>query len=574
MRGLRIAVFLLTIGGAALAESRFGVLASGDNAARPEIVGYVTDLGAGWVRINLQLDGKDQDPKLFLDAGVNVILTMTNRDPANVDTTYGTLAQYGNAGFPYRSKSAYQKRIRDVLNPLLASPATGRQVWVQCENEVGDASVSPDGRYWRGTTDQYLTQLAALYEAVKAAGAEIPVALSGFASENLDVALDPSNPRNSYQTSRLTTLLGTGQYDAADLHFYGCVEDIPSKAQWVKTRLPVGKRWISTENGGPDSRCPATPITYDQSPTQFEQLEAQQVPSRLNACASAGGSICLWFSLLDLRGETSVFNHLGLLDSYVTPARKKPAYAAFQNLAKASLVVTASAASYLNGSLAPDSIATTTGASLATARQSAAGLPLPASLAGTSVKVRDSGGVERAAPLYYVSPAQVNWVVPAGTSTGTAALTITGGDGTVSTGTVPIVAVAPGLFSANGDGQGVAAANVIHLGADGSRRVSLAAQVDAVQNKWVPLPIEFGPGERVFLILYGSGIRRAGSLAQVSVKIGGVDAPVSYAGAQAEWPGLDQVNVELPSALGGRGGVNISLSAGGVAANVVTVSVR
>ena len=195
-------------------------------------------------------------------------------------------------------------------------------------------------------------------------------------------------------------------------------------------------------------------------------------------------------------------------------------------------------------------------------------------LAGTSVKVRDSAGAERAARLYYVSPAQVNWVVPTGTATGAATLTVTSGDGSVSTGALTVASVAPSLFSANGDGQGAAAANVLHVGADGSRRFSLAAQFDQVQGKWVPLPIDLTNGARVFLILYGTGIRNAGSLSEVSVRIGGVAAPPSYAGDQADWPGLDQINVELPGALAGRGSVAVALAVGGVAANPVSVTVR
>jgi len=95
--------------------------------------------------------------------------------------------------------------------------------------------------------------------------------------------------------------------------------------------MPAGKLWISTENGGPDYRCPETPTKWDQNPTLFEQIQAQQVPTRLSACADNGGSICLWFSLFDLLKETGdVFSHLGLLDPSVSPPRKKPAYDAFK----------------------------------------------------------------------------------------------------------------------------------------------------------------------------------------------------------------------------------------------------
>lgn len=83
----------------------------------------------------------------------------------------------------------------------------------------------------------------------------------------------------------------------------------------------------------PDSRCPTTPATWQQDPARFEQLQAEQIPERLGACVDEGGSVCLWFSLYDARGEAEVFRHLGLLDQSVIPPRKKPAYDAFQAFA-------------------------------------------------------------------------------------------------------------------------------------------------------------------------------------------------------------------------------------------------
>jgi len=96
--------------------------------------------------------------------------------------------------------------------------------------------------------------------------------------------------------------------------------------------LPAGQpiSWISTENGGPDFRCKATPVSWKDDLAQFEQEQAKQVPLRLSACLGNGGSICLWFSLFDLKNSDDVFSHLGLLDQDATPPRKKPAYDAFK----------------------------------------------------------------------------------------------------------------------------------------------------------------------------------------------------------------------------------------------------
>ncbi len=108
-------------------------------------------------------------------------------------------------------------------------------------------------------------------------------------------------------------------------------QDCGVGAAAVKALLPSGETvpWISTEDGGPNVSCKSTPVSWSQDLTQFEKLEAQQVPARLSACAEQGGSICLWFSLFDLKSSADVFNHLGLLDQDSTPPRKKPAYDAF-----------------------------------------------------------------------------------------------------------------------------------------------------------------------------------------------------------------------------------------------------
>ena len=308
--------------------SRFGVLISGGR--RPDIASYLTDLGADWARVNLSLNGDDPDLRPLLDAGVNLILTISNRDPSNADTAYGSLEEWPNAGFPYRSRDAYQNRVAAVLEPLLPYLDQGWQVWVQAENEVGDAALNPKSKYWRGDTDQYLAQLSALREAVKSLDPSIPVVLSSFPSESLDKALDVSDPLHAYAVNHMQRLLLEGAYDAADLHFYGCVEDIPAKVGWVKAIMPADKLWISTENGGPDPRCLTTPHTWGENPAVYEQKQVEQLAARLTACAESGGAICLWFSLFDLKNEVEPFTHMGLLDPRVSPPQKKPAYEAFK----------------------------------------------------------------------------------------------------------------------------------------------------------------------------------------------------------------------------------------------------
>ncbi len=63
-------------------------------------------------------------------------------------------------------------------------------------------------------------------------------------------------------------------------------------------------------------------------------------------------------------------------------------------------------------------------------------------------------------------------------------------------------------------------------------------------------------------------------LNQVTAAIGGVNALVSYAGNQGQFPGVDQINVQIPRTLAGRGVVDVVLRVEGSAANTVRIAIR
>lgn len=233
-----------------------------------------------------------------------------------------------------------------------------------------------------------------------------------------------------------------------------------------------------------------------------------------------------------------------------------------------------SATSYDPTPLAGESIAVAFGSNLATATAVATN-SLPTTLAGTTVKVKDAAGTERPAPLFFVSPTQVNYQIPAGTSPGLALVTIVNSGGQISQSAVQIASVAPGLFTANATGKGVAAASILRIKADGSQSYEPVGIYDPAQNQFVARPIDLGPpSDQVFLILFGGGIRFRSDLSNVKVKAGGVDAPVSFAGAQGGFIGLDQINARLPRSLMGKGEVEVALIVDGKAANVVNVGFK
>jgi uncharacterized protein (TIGR03437 family) len=248
-------------------------------------------------------------------------------------------------------------------------------------------------------------------------------------------------------------------------------------------------------------------------------------------------------------------------------------------------VVTVSAASYqpatLATTLAVESIVAAFGFDLATTSSSATELPLPTSLNGTKVKIKDSMGVERPAPLFFASSSQVNYQIPANTAVGEATVTIVNSDGGASYGKVQISSVSPGIFAANSDGQGVAAAFIQRFRIEDGVSIESyepVARFDSTLDKFVPLPIDLGPDrgqntDRVYLGLLGTGWRFRSSLSNVIVRIGGSGVEALYAGSQPTFIGLDQINILLPRNLIGRGVIDVEVQIDGRKANTVQIAI-
>lgn len=191
------------------------------------------------------------------------------------------------------------------------------------------------------------------------------------------------------------------------------------------------------------------------------------------------------------------------------------------------------------------------------------------------MKVKDSAGVERIAPLFYISPSQVNFQVPVGTALGSATITITSGDGKITTGSLQIAAIAPGVFSADSTGSGIAAANIQRVAGDGKQTFENVAVYDPAVSKMVAVPVDFGPAtDQVFLVLYGTGVRYNSGLSNVKASVGGVDVQVLYAGQHCCYVGVDQLNILLPRNLAGRGEVDVILTIDGKIANTVKLNVK
>jgi uncharacterized protein (TIGR03437 family) len=238
-------------------------------------------------------------------------------------------------------------------------------------------------------------------------------------------------------------------------------------------------------------------------------------------------------------------------------------------------VVSVSAASF-NVTVTPDGIAAAFGLNLATGTAQANTRPLPTVLNNVRVQVagRDAG-------LYFVSPGQINYLVPPETPVGQAQVVVRLNNSITHQGTLTVANTAPAIFTANANGQGVPAAVALRQPASGPQ--TFEAVVLRENNVYVPRALSLGPAnERLFLVLYLSGVRRLpnsdnnaanGVAENVRALLGGGEYGPSFAGPAPDFIGLDQVNLELPRALIGRGRLTLNLTAAGVASNPVEIDI-
>ena len=240
------------------------------------------------------------------------------------------------------------------------------------------------------------------------------------------------------------------------------------------------------------------------------------------------------------------------------------------------IVSVANAASYATAALAADGYTVAFGSNFATTSAQAASLILPTTLAGAVVSITDSKGLTMQAPLYYVSPGQINFVVPEGLTPGSATLKIVDAAGSNGSFPITLAAVSPALFTADASGTGAPAAIAYDYDNDGATQAPPVFTCSTSPPLvCTPSPIDLGPASiNVFLALFGTGIRGRSSLSGVSVTLGGVPLQVYYAGAQNTYPGLDQVNVLLAHSLAGKGQLVLQMTVDGVAANPVLVQIK
>ncbi len=287
---------------------------------------------------------------------------------------------------------------------------------------------------------------------------------------------------------------------------------------------------------------------------QFDPERARIFTAWLNENALGQGSAgqMAWQLINDARNDCEGFQIYCPQDGATCDLLRR-----MSGLANAAQPIVTSGASFRRQLLAPDSFGSVFGMGLA----------------GLKAFVLDSRGAEREALVTFSGPTQVNFVVPSATAPGGAVIRLVQDADIRQTGTLSIVRAEPGLFSADATGTGLAAAVVTIQKTDGTRITQLVAQYDAAAGRFAAVPIDLAGASQVVLSLYGTGWRY-GEGASPEAAIGGVPVAVLFAGAQGEFPGLDQMNVDLPPVLAGRGEVEVRVKVSGREANTLRVALK
>ena len=187
------------------------------------------------------------------------------------------------------------------------------------------------------------------------------------------------------------------------------------------------------------------------------------------------------------------------------------------------------------------------------------------------------------APIYYISPTQVNFQVPSNAPAGAVRIAVRTADTgeLVAGGSFLVSSVGPGIFTANAQGTGQAAVlnqdfkinltsnpapvgSIVSIYATGQGQVSPAVVDGTVAGS--------SPLSNTIAVPTTSGTTCLNSQPSMCVAIGNGFGDVKYSGLAPGFIGLWQINVLIPQ--GATGVVPIRVVINGTPSNTVTIAVR
>jgi adhesin/invasin len=205
----------------------------------------------------------------------------------------------------------------------------------------------------------------------------------------------------------------------------------------------------------------------------------------------------------------------------------------------------ASAANTASPDLAPGGLFTLFGEFLSAVTAEATASPLPVRLGGTEVLIN---GVK--APLFYVSPQQLNGQVPAELAPGSAGIVVTTGLGQTAPISVILHSAAPEFFLLDGQALALNPDNTINSPSNPAPRGSYISAFLTGQGFVTP-PVSSGRAAPL------APLSRV--IAESSAKIGGQPANLLYFGLAPGFVGLAQANIEIPAGVTGAAPLEIKM---------------
>jgi uncharacterized protein (TIGR03437 family) len=233
--------------------------------------------------------------------------------------------------------------------------------------------------------------------------------------------------------------------------------------------------------------------------------------------------------------------------------------------------------------LAPDTVFVIFGSGMGPATIATATAPnYPLSLAGTSITFTPAaGGAPISANMVYSLAGQVAGLLPSSITPGTYAVRVTYNTLTSAPQNVTVVARNFGIATSNGAGNGPAQATVGNVNGGLSLIRYTTGSVDFEGYHWILTPAH--PGDTIVLWGTGGGADPANDTGGSSgdqtvagnftVTIGSRTLTPSYAGSSPGFPGLWQINVQLPADIELDCFAPVQVSAGGMAGNTVSIAI-